>query len=248
MPENQSNGPRRALITALRLLPRDWLSRAAGRFAERAWPQPLQRWEIRAFGRLVGVDFSEVRKPLGEFTSLQEFFTRELAQGARPIDPQPHALVSPCDGTWGESGRIQSGRLFQLKGREYSLSALLRSAEDAAAFEGGTFATLYLSPRDYHRFHMPCPARVRRARYIPGTLWPVNRAGLENVEGVFAENERICAFMGYANTEYCAVAVGATLVGKVRVCFDELSTRSSAGASPSRSSSATARCSTRAER
>lgn len=216
----------RVALSALRLLPRNLISRAAGRFAAAHLPRALVRAEIALFARAVGVDLSEVRDPLDSFASLQEFFTRALRDGVRTIDPARDALVSPCDGAWGESGTVRDGQLLQLKGRPYGLRELLGSREDAAAFEGGAYATLYLSPRDYHRFHAPCAARVERVRYLPGTLWPVNRIGLEGVDGLFAQNERICAFMrsDAGNAALCLVAVGATMVGKVRLTFDALET------------------------
>jgi len=216
----------RLTLSALRLLPRNLISRAAGRFAAARLPRPLVHAEIRAFARAVGVDLSEVRDPLDSFPSLQAFFTRALREGARTIEPAPDALVSPCDGAFGESGTVRGGQLLQLKGRPYGLPDLLGDAADAARFEGGGFATLYLSPRDYHRFHAPCAARVERVTYRPGTLWPVNRIGLEGVDGLFAQNERICAFMRASPGDalLCLVAVGATMVGKVRLTFDSLET------------------------
>jgi phosphatidylserine decarboxylase len=216
----------RFAVPALRLLPRNLLSRAIGRFAAARLPRALVRAEILAFTRAVGVDLTEVRDPLESFASLQEFFTRALREGVRTVDPARDALVSPCDGAFGESGIVRDGQLFQLKGRPYGLRELLGSSEDAARFEGGAYATLYLSPRDYHRFHTPCAARVERVTYLPGTLWPVNRIGLEGVDALFAQNERICAFMRAAPGDalLCLVAVGATLVGKVRVSFDALET------------------------
>ena len=103
---------------------------------------------------------------------------------------------------------------------------MLPLGDAAAAQRGGAYATFYLAPRDYHRFHMPCAARVRRAIYIPGTLWPVNRLGVENIDGLFAQNERLCAFLaaGGEAIDLCLVAVGATMVGSVRVRFDDLRT------------------------
>ncbi|HKC52579.1 MAG TPA: archaetidylserine decarboxylase [Myxococcota bacterium] len=213
-------------LEALRLLPRNLLSRAAGRFAALRLPSALVRAEIELFARAVGADLAEVREPLASFASLQEFFTRTLRDGARSIDPADDALVAPCDGAWGESGAIEAGRLLQVKGRPYALADLLASRDDAAAFEGGAFATFYLAPRDYHRFHAPCDVRVEYARYVPGSLWPVNRIGLEGVAGLFAQNERIAAWMRArrGNALLCMVAVGATLVGRIRLRFDALET------------------------
>ena len=216
----------RLAAAVLRRLPLHALSRMAGRVAGWRLPGPLQRAEIRLFGALVGVDWDEVRDPIESFPTLQDFFTRALKPGVRPIDPAPEAVVSPCDGFWGAAGRVEAGTLLQMKGRPYALAALLGDAGEAQAFEGGAFATLYLSPRDYHCFHMPCAARPVQARYLPGALFPVNAIGVEGVDGLFAENERIAAtFALPGGGSLCLVAVGATLVGKVHVDFDDLTTR-----------------------
>ncbi len=212
-------------IVALRALPKNAISRAVGSLAALRLPRPLLRAQIRIFGRAVGLDFDEVRDPLDSFASFQEFFARALRDGARPIDPAPDAFVAPCDGSWGASGKVADGTALQVKGRSYSVAALLGSREEALRFEGGAFATFYLAPRDYHRFHAPCSVRVTKLCYLPGTLWPVNRIGVEGVDGIFAQNERICAYMQTeAGGTLCLVAVGATSVGKVRVCFDDLTT------------------------
>jgi phosphatidylserine decarboxylase len=224
----QSSASGAWLIAALRLLPRNALSRLAGRIVSVRLPAPLQRWQIRGFARFFGVDWSEVRDPITSFGSFQDFFVRALLPEARPLDTAPDAFVSPCDGAWGEAGIVKEGMLLQIKGRPYSLGALLGDDAAAAHFEGGSYATLYLSPRDYHRFHAPCDVGVSRLRYLPGTLWPVNRSGVKGVDALFAQNERICAFMDLpapgGRNALCVVAVGAMLVGKVRVNFDSLST------------------------
>jgi phosphatidylserine decarboxylase len=217
----------RLALATLARLPLNAISRVAGRLARVRLPGPIQRAAIRLFGAALGVDFAEVRDPLDRFESLQAFFTRALADGARPVDPAPDAFVAPCDGAWGQCGRVEAGTLLQVKGRGYALAELLGSPTDAASFEGGRYATFYLAPRDYHRFHTPCAVRVERARYLPGALLPVNRLGVEGVDALFARNERICAFMATRDegpVDLCLVAVGATLVGSVRVTFDDLAT------------------------
>ncbi|MEO8601758.1 MAG: archaetidylserine decarboxylase [bacterium] len=223
----------RVALALLRALPKHAVSRGAGWLASRRLPGALRVPLVRAFGRSVGVDFSEVRDPLDTFPSLQAFFTRALRAGVRPIDTAPDAFVSPCDGAWGAAGVVEQGQLLQVKGRQYSLAALLADADAARRVAGGAFATLYLSPRDYHRFHAPCAARVVRAAALPGALWPVNRIGVEGVDGLFAVNERVCAFLAVADPreDLCLVAVGATNVGKIRVTFDDLTTNI-AGAVP----------------
>jgi phosphatidylserine decarboxylase len=220
--------PTEVVLNALRRLPIHALSRAMGRAAEVRLPAPLREPACRAFARAVGADLGEVREPLDSFGSLQEFFTRALRADARAIDPDPAALVAPCDGSWGASGRIADGALLQVKGRPYSLAALLADEAVAKSFEGGWFATFYLAPRDYHRFHAPCDGYVSRAVHLPGSLWPVNAVGLANVPNLFAENERICVFARLrardATESLALAAVGATLVGKVHVTFDTLTT------------------------
>ena len=222
-----TSGGSRLALGLLRGLPLHALSRLAGRIAGWTLPRPLRAPVCRAFAGAVGADLSEVRDPLSSFPSVQAFFTRALREGARPLDPDPAAVLAPCDGAWGEAGRIEKGRLLQVKGQDYSLAELLADAELAARFEGGRFATFYLAPRDYHRFHAPCAAEVTRAVALPGSLWPVNRLGVEGVPGLFARNERVCAFFRLrpAGDETLAIAaVGATLVGSVRVRFDSLGT------------------------
>lgn len=221
-------GAKRLLLEVVRLLPRNALSRVMGRFACVAWPGPLQRAEIRLFARLAGVDLDEAREDVADFATLQQFFTRALRPGARSIAGGDETLVAPCDGTWGEAGRIEGGTLLQVKGRRYRLTDLLGDEGWASDYEGGSYATFYLSPRDYHRFHTPAAGRFTRLDYLPGSLWPVNSIGLQGVDGLFARNERICAELaieeGAAARRVVMVAVGATMVGSVRLAFDELCT------------------------
>jgi len=222
------SGVGRVLLGLLYLLPKNAMSRAMGRFASIAWPGPIQRAEIRLFARLAGVDLSEARDDVGDFATLQQFFTRALRPGARPIDGGEDVLVSPCDGAWGAAGRIEGGTLLQLKGRTYRVADLLGHEAWAVDYEGGTYATLYLSPRDYHRFHTPAAGRITRLDYLPGALWPVNAIGLLGIDGLFARNERICAELlpdgSAAGPGLLMIAVGATMVGSVRLAFDELCT------------------------
>ncbi|MEM9176600.1 MAG: archaetidylserine decarboxylase, partial [Myxococcota bacterium] len=201
---------------------------ASAAFASIAWPGPIPRAEIRLFARLAGVDLAEARDDVGDFATLQQFFTRALVPGARPIEAGDDVLVSPCDGAWGAAGQIEDGTLLQVKGRRYRVSELLGHEAWAADYDGGDFATLYLSPRDYHRFHTPAAGRITRLDYLPGALWPVNSLGLQGVDGLFARNERICAELALAGSAggpgILMIAVGATMVGSVRLTFDELCT------------------------
>jgi len=219
------------VLSVMGALPKNAMSRGAGWLAGLRLPRPLRTPLLGLFARSVGANLAEVRDPLASFGTVQDFFVRQLVEGARPVDPAPDAFVSPCDGAWGESGIVRDGMLLQLKGRPYSLAALLGDQALAKSFEGGAYATVYLAPRDYHRFHSPCDVQVREIVHIPGALWPVNRIGVEGVDGLFAENERIVTRMRFAAdpqsesaAELCLVPVGATMVGKIRVVFDALST------------------------
>lgn len=212
----------RVVITSLKVLPQHAMSAAAGKLFSLPTPKPLRRLACTTYGKVTGVDFSEVKEPLESFPSLQQFFTRELKEGARPIDPAPDAVVAPCDGAWGATGIVNDDTALQLKGRSYSVRMLLHDDALAARFEGGTYATLYLSPKDYHRFHAPVAGDVGMLRYIPGALWPVNGAGLHHVDGLFTKNERIIAWLTLPGGGLIAmVAVGATMVGKIQIAFDE---------------------------
>ncbi len=234
----------RAFWVLLYLLPKNAISRWAGRFAALRLPGPLQRAELRLFARWAGVDLAEAAEPLDAYPSLQAFFSRSLREGARPLEGDAHALTSPCDGSWGAAGRIDAGSLLQAKGRTYRVRDLLGDVDIADGYEGGFFATFYLSPRDYHRFHTPTAGRFRRLDYWPGGLWPVNHVGLHAVDALFASNERICAYLepegvvesdvayevvGAITSEHvrsaiAMVAIGATMVGSVRLAFDALTT------------------------
>lgn len=209
----------RAVITSLRVLPQHWMSAMMGKVA--ALPAPTVA--VKTFGKVFGVDFDEVKDPLESFPSVQSFFVRELKEGARPIDADDDAFVSPCDGRWGASGTISNDTAMQLKGRSYSVRMLLHDDDRARIFDGGTYATLYLSPRDYHRFHCPIDGDVVAIRYVPGALWPVNGAGLAHVDGLFTKNERVIAYLRPKHDPaqlIAMIAVGATMVGKVKVAFD----------------------------
>ena len=196
------------------LLPKQALTRLAGRFA--GWQGG--RWTTAAIARFVrryGVNMDEAANPdVGSYSSFNEFFTRPLKAGARPLADA--AFVSPVDGAISQCGPIEGDRVFQAKGHSYTTRALVGGdAELAAQFEGGEFATLYLSPRDYHRIHMPCAGRLTRMVHVPGNLFSVNPTTARGVPGLFARNERVvCVFEG-EHGPFVMVLVGATIVGSM---------------------------------
>lgn len=211
-----------ARLTAdtLRILPRKRISRALGRLAELRAPGPLLDRAIDLFVRTYDIDMREAVVPPGGFRSFDEFFTRRLVDGARPIDPDPSALVSPADGRLEDLGSIDPQGTLLVKGRRYDVAELLDEPEAAKAYAGGSYFIVYLSPRDYHRVHAPVSGPVVRARHVPGTLFPVNAIGLEHVPRLFAVNERVAIVQQAAFGEVTTVMVGAIGVGRISVSFD----------------------------
>ena len=204
-----------------------------GLLAELPVPSLLLRPVLLAYAKGFGADLSEAARPLGAYASFNDFFTRELRPGLRPIDPDPRALVSPVDGRVYASGSVDQGTVLQAKGVPYRVSELLGSTEDAAPFEGGTFLTCYLAPKDYHRIHWPFDADVARARHLPGDLWPVNDGAVAGVPGLFARNERVavlCTALG--GGAVALVPVGALNVGSIRLAFARLRTNRGGVAMP----------------
>src|SRR5688572_5703332 len=179
----------RLLILLLSVLPRHAMSSAAGALANRTVPRRLRPAVYRAYSRIFGASPEEAELALTEYRSINAFFTRALKPGLRPV--APNAIVSPADSAVGAAGPIADGTLIQAKGRNYSLSALLGDDALAHRMDGGTFATLYLAPRDYHRVHVPIDGQITSATYIPGELWPVNVFAVTHVADLFSVNERI---------------------------------------------------------
>ncbi|HKC59956.1 MAG TPA: archaetidylserine decarboxylase [Myxococcales bacterium] len=213
--------------TFLKLLPRNTLSRALGAACRIPAPRPVMRAVIRGFARRYGVDAAEAERAIEEYPTFTEFFTRRLKPGARPIAPGERVPVSPVDGTVGEVGDIVEGRLLQAKGKHYTLAGLFGgplAEEDAQRFAGGSFLTIYLAPCDYHRIHAPLGGSITGYINVPGTLWPVNRIGVRNVEQLFCVNERLTTFLDTPRGPCAVVAVGAMNVGRIRAVYDDVVT------------------------
>lgn len=210
----------RATLALLRRLPQASLSRSLGRLADVVLPRPLRSAVLGTFARTVGADLSEIERPLSDYPSVNAFFVRRLKPGARWWPAEPHDVGSPVDGVVGAVGRIERGTAVQAKGRRYSVGELLGAQGEAAAFEGGTFVTLYLSPRHYHRVHAPVGGRIARARHVPGALFPVNAAAVAHVPDLFARNERVLCVVEAPLGPVAVVAVGAYNVARISTAFD----------------------------
>ena len=196
------------------LLPKQALTAYAGWRASRQWGARTVKL-IRGFVAKYGVDMSEAANPdIASYASFNDFFTRALKPGARPLAMAD--LVCPVDGAISQFGAIERDQIFQAKGHRYSTTALVGGdATLAAQFENGHFATLYLSPKDYHRIHMPCDGRLLRMIHVPGDLFSVNPTTARGVPGLFARNERVVCVFESVHGPFVLTLVGATIVGSM---------------------------------
>ncbi len=201
-------------IVLQHLLPKQLLTQAAGLLARHAGGG-LTHAAIRRFVARYRVDMSEAADPrIESYPTFNEFFTRALRPGARPLAQA--AYICPVDGAISQFGAIEQGQIFQAKGHHYSASALVGGDEALARrFEGGAFATVYLSPRDYHRIHMPCDGQLVRMVHVPGDLYSVNPWTARHVPGLFARNERVVCVFDTPYGPLVQVLVGATIVGSM---------------------------------
>jgi phosphatidylserine decarboxylase len=207
------------------ITPHHLLSRLAGCLAECrvGW---LKNAFIGWFVRRFEVDMSQARvEDPTAYENFNAFFTRALKDGARPLDPAPDAVVCPVDGALSQLGTIHSGRIFQAKGHTYSVLELLGGdAERAAPFMGGEFATLYLSPKDYHRIHMPLAGTLREMVHVPGRIFSVNTITAQNVPELFARNERVVCLFDSERGPMALVLVGAMIVASIETVWAGLVT------------------------
>jgi phosphatidylserine decarboxylase len=196
------------------LLPKQALTALAGKFAG-AEAGGLTTRFIRWFVGRYGVNMNEAAEPdIAAYKTFNEFFTRPLKAGARPLAEAD--FLCPVDGAISQFGAIERDQIFQAKGHRYSTTALVGGDRELAArFENGSFATLYLSPRDYHRIHMPCDGRLTRMIYVPGALFSVNPTTARGVPGLFARNERVVCVFETARGPFVLTLVGATIVGSM---------------------------------
>jgi phosphatidylserine decarboxylase len=210
----------RVTRSAWRVTPQRALSGIIGWWARRSLPTAVRRSYLGAFARNYGIDVSEAEKPIEQYGGVQEFFTRRLRDGARPVDAAPGTVVSPADGRVVDRGVITDGRLIDAKGTSFSLTELFADAELAAALDGGAFDVTYLSPKDYHRVHSPVAGKITAWHYIPGTLFPVNAGSVLREPGLFAKNERFVTVIDSEAGRCAVVMVAAVGVGHITASYD----------------------------
>lgn len=200
----------------IQALPRQRLSQAVGQLCDTAVPPPLFRVARTLYVRAYGVDLSEAVEPPGGFRTFDEFFTRQLKPGARPLAASP--LVAPADGSVRAAGQLSAVGRLSVKGHDYSLAELLGSDAEAEHFAAGAFSVIYLSPRDYHRVHSPVAGKVCQVRAIAGERYPVNSLGERHVPNLLARNERVAITLETeALGRVAVVLVGAIVVGRISV-------------------------------
>lgn len=212
------------------------VSRLAGKLADNDRTPALKNRVIKWFIGRYGVNMSEAAEPNPEaYPSFNAFFTRELKPGIRPLDPNPKVLTSPVDGAISQLGQVSDDRVFQAKGQSFSLQELLGGdPERTKPFENGEFATIYLSPKDYHRIHMPVSGTLREMIHVPGKLFSVNPVTAENVPNLFARNERVVTIFDTDIGPLAMVLVGAMIVGSVETTWAGVVVPSGNGVSVSR--------------
>lgn len=202
-------------IQAQRVVPHHPLSRVVGKLAASENPI-IKNTVIQAFKAQYGIDMSIAEQSNAlKFKSFNEFFTRSLKQGVRSIDVDPTSIVSPADGAISQLGKIKAGDIFQAKGQSFSVEKLIADPQLAEPFKNGQFATVYLSPKDYHRVHMPFAGTLTETLYVPGELFSVNQTTAENIPGLFARNERMVCLFDTELGRMAVVLVGAMIVAGI---------------------------------
>lgn len=202
-------------IQAQRVVPQHQLSRVVGKIAASEHPL-IKNTVISAFKAQYGIDMSIAeQKNALKYKSFNEFFTRALQEGVREIDADETSIVSPADGAISQLGHIESGEVFQAKGQSFSVEKLIADPQLAEPFKHGEFATVYLSPRDYHRVHMPFAGTLTETLYVPGELFSVNQTTAENIPGLFARNERMVCLFDTELGRMAVVLVGAMIVAGI---------------------------------
>ncbi len=200
------------------ILPHHALSRLMSKLTHCQVP-----WFKNAFIKLIiklyGVNMDEAKSQnLDDYSSFNDFFTRELEPGVRPIDSNPDSVISPADGAVSQADKLNEDKIIQAKGMDFSAVDLL-GGDRAAAFKNGVFTTIYLSPKDYHRLHMPLDGKLTEMVHIPGRLFSVNAATAESVPGLFARNERVACFFDTEAGPMALVLVGAIFVSSVETVW-----------------------------
>lgn len=191
---------------------RKTISKATGAFAK----SRASRGFIPRFAKIYGIPLEDAEKQWTEYVSLNDFFTRRLKKGLRPIDDTPQALVSPVDAMITGIGAISEGLILNVKGQDYTVDELLNYSPRTVNYKNGFYFVLYLSPTDYHRIHSPIEGNIIEKEHVPGKVYPVNEFGLRHMRRVLSRNERLITYMQHGKSELAVVKVGAMNVSSIQ--------------------------------
>ncbi|WP_223069473.1 archaetidylserine decarboxylase [Paenibacillus caui] len=191
---------------------RKWIAALTGRFSHSAISRPL----IPVFVKMYGIPQNEAEKEMGEYRTLNEFFTRRLKPGMRPVHDEPNGLISPVDSLITAMGTIQDGTIVNVKGQDYTIAGLLNDSPHLEKYSHGFFFVLYLSPTDYHRIHAPVAGRKLESEHIKGKVYPVNDFGMTHMKTVLSRNERLITYIAHPPGEVALVKVGAMNVSSIK--------------------------------
>ena len=207
-------------IALQRILPKHFLSRVIAKLAE-SNNRMLKNFLIKQAIKTFGINMDEaISDELDSYQCFNDFFTRALKAEARPLDMGEKVVTSPADGVISQAGKIRKNKVLQAKNVDYSLARLVGNSDQAKKYENGTFATIYLSPKDYHRVHIPAQGQLLTTRYIPGELFSVNQQTAEMVPNLFARNERlVCEFKSQQLGHFSVIFVGAMLVAGIETVW-----------------------------
>jgi len=205
---------------AWRVAPKRLLSGMIGWGAKRRLPRRLQASLLRSYAKTYGLNAAEAEHPIEHYPSLQAFFTRRLAPGARTSPADPGSIIAPSDGTICEAGLATAGKLLEAKGSAFTLQTLLADDALATRLVDGPYVVIYLSPRDYHRVHFPASGKVIGWSHIPGKLFPVGSRSVKREPGLFARNERFVTVVDSPHGRYAVVMVAAVGVGHITASYD----------------------------
>jgi phosphatidylserine decarboxylase len=191
---------------------RKWISQLTGRVAQ----SKVSRHWIPRFAKLYGISIDDAEKTLEDYASLNDFFTRRLKSGLRPIDGEVNSMVSPVDGLITGIGEIKDGQLLNVKGQDYTVEELLNHSPRIVNYAHGFYMVIYLSPTDYHRIHSPISGKILETEYIRGKVYPVNDFGLRYMRRTLSRNERLITYIQHQSGEVAVVKVGAMNVSSIR--------------------------------
>ena len=204
------------------LLPLALFSRLFGIFSRHHFSSKLQNYINKYYANYFNINLKEASQPLADYKSLNEFFTRHLKDGIRPLRGkarQVNAIISPVDGMLNAADKLAEKTLLKVKGRQYVMAELLKSPQYSQYFLGGSYFIYYLSPSDCHRIYAPCDAKIIGYNYIPGRLFPVNEWAVSHIPHLFTRNERIIVWLKHKDKHFALIAVGATNVGSINLTY-----------------------------